>query len=189
MDGSLTALPPAAPPPVAATIYNEGGVGAIPPLGSGTYHYSTFSLGGSVTLDITGDVTIYVDGDFTIGGSASIDIQPGATLTIYQGPGDNDFNAGGTGFVNAAGLPTNLQIYSATSGDVTMGGTADFYGAVYAPDADVRLNGTSDTYGAVVGNTVTTVGTSNFHYDEALGLLGGGAPTYDLVAWQELSPP
>ena len=51
------------------------------------------------------------------------------------------------------------------------------------------MNGTSDTYGALIGNSVTTVGTSNFHYDEALGLLGGGAPTYDLVSWQEMPPP
>lgn len=186
-----TPLPPVeyAPPPGPATPYRESGSGAAPPLGTGTYHYSTFDLGGSVTLDVTGDVVLYVDGDFTMGGTAAINIQPGATLTIYQGPGDHDFSAGGTGFVNADGLPTNLQVYSAAAGDVSIGGTADFYGAVYAPEADVTLLGTADTYGAFVGNTVKTVGTSSFHYDEALGGIGGGAPTYALISWQELVAP
>lgn len=179
-----------APPPILATTFNETGKASTIAFPAGDYHFSTFSLGGGKVVSITGEVTIYVDGDFSIGGTAAIEIEPGAKLTIKQGPGGTvDVDVFGTGFVNKDQLPTSLLIESASSGQVSLRGTADFYGAIYAPDADILMNGTSDTFGALIGNSVTTVGTSDFHYDEALGLLGGGAPTYDLVSWQELPPP
>lgn len=189
---SPTPLPPVvyAPPAIPATVFSETGKAGTLNVGAGDYHFSTFTLGGGKIIKITGEVTLYVDGDFKIGGTAAIEIEPGAKLTIKQGPGGTvDVDVLGTGFVNKDQLPTSLLIESSSSGQVKLAGTADFYGAIYAPDAAIVMNGTSDTYGALIGNSVTTVGTADFHYDEALGLLGGGAPTYDLVSWQELPPP
>ncbi len=149
-----------------------------------TYRLPEISLGASSTGYIDGDVTLYVDGDFDISANAQLVILPGASLTITV---SGDIDVGGQGIVNTSTLPPNLLIYgTATTTSVTLRGTAEFYGAVYAPMADITLIGTSDNYGSFVGKTVTTTGTSVFHYDECLGNLTGGIGdgTFNIAFWR-----
>lgn len=186
---SPTPLPPVvySPPPIPPTDFQLSGKGTTA-IAAGDYHYSKFTLGGSRTLTISGDVTLYVDGDVSISGTSAIQLLPGATLTIEHGAGS--INISGTGLVNDDGRPPSLAINSAsTTGSINISGTSDFYGAVNAPQTEVKISGTSDAYGAVIGRSITMSGTADFHYDEALGALGGGAPTYDVLSWQELPPP
>ena len=99
-----------------------------------------------------------------------------------------NLNAGGGGIVNQ-GVPSNLLIYSSASGNnqVSIAGSNSFTGAVYAPLTDVALGGGAPFYGAVRGKTVSDVGTTDFHYDEALKKQPGGAILgYTQVSWREI---
>jgi len=52
---------------------------------------------------------------------------------------------------------------------VWVGGSADFYGVLYAPSADITRNGNSDFFGVCVGKSITATGSGGMHYDEAIG--------------------
>jgi hypothetical protein len=174
--------------PVSAGNFNKNNNTATMP--SGTYVFNNFSVGGSSDVTITGNVTLYVTGDFSIGGTGALTIAPGASLKIF---GAGDFDMGGTGIANQNGKASSLQVYlstdtAASTKDVDLGGTADFYGVVYAPKAMVKPHGTSATYGSLVGKAINVVGNSTFHFDENLLTLVPefGFYTWEQVSWREL---
>ena len=122
-------------------------------LASGTYHYSSISISGNGSLTTTGEVTIYVSGSISISG--------------------NGASAYGS-------LPKNLKIYVTGTSNVSVSGNGSTYAAIYAPRSAVSISGNGSVYGAVVGDTISMNGNASFHYDEALGRLGGtsaGDPT------------
>ena len=122
-------------------------------LASGTYNYSSLSISGNGSLTTTGEVTLYVSGSVSISGN-------------------------GTAALN--NLPKNLKIYVTGTSNVSISGNGNTYAAIYAPRSAVSISGNGTVFGAVVGDTITMNGNANFHYDEALGVLGGsssGDPT------------
>lgn len=126
--------------------------------------------GSGSTLTIRGHVTMVVDNDFTIagtGGSQGVVIEEGASLTLYVG---GDVSVSGNGIVNDPGTPRSLQIYGFgdSISEWSLGGTANLFAAVYAPNANIDLRGTSEFRGAVVGNQVELNGNTYFLYDEDL---------------------
>ncbi|MHC4066924.1 MAG: DUF7305 domain-containing protein, partial [Planctomycetota bacterium] len=117
-------------------------------LGAGTYFFDSMRFRAGATVTVTGPTTIYVAGNI---------------------------DAIGGGIVNATAKPANLTILCMGT-QVTLNGTSDFYGSVYAPNADMVLSGDSEYYGAVVGRYVDMRGNFQFHVDESLPLLDLFAP-------------
>lgn len=106
----------------------------------GEYLFDSIRMASGSTIRITGETAIYVEGEIAIHG---------------------------TGFVNVTEDPTMLTVYSA--GDrAVMAGSADFYGALIAPNADAEFQGTSDYYGMVIAGTLTIRGDFTMHIDETL---------------------
>lgn len=122
-------------------------------LSEGTYWFSSISISGSGTLQITGAVKIYVTGNIDIGGN---------------------------GFVTASNRPPNLLIYGTVDPNnsankttsVSIHGNGNFYGGVYAPDAAISVTGNAGVYGSLTGSSVSINGNGGLHYDEALANLG-----------------
>jgi hypothetical protein len=106
---------------------------------AGIYYFSSFTMTGNVGIRSLGPVTIYVEGSAGIGGCADSSNNP---------------------------HDTRLMVMGAES--VTVHGTADIWGVVYAPNSDVTINGTPGVYGAVIGKTLSLKGTADFHFDESL---------------------
>lgn len=153
----------------------------------GNYYYSSISLKANSALNITanGVVNVFIDGDFNLEGQAVTSIVSTARVSIYI---TGNMNAAGGGIVNQ-GVPPNLLIYSSATGNnqMSIAGSNDFRGAVYAPLTDVKLSGGADFFGAVRGKTVNDVGNTDFHYDEALkNMPGGSILGYTLVSWKEV---
>lgn len=143
-----------------------------------SYHYKSIALTGSETITITGSGTInlFVDEDISMAGSAAITVPAGVTLNIYS---KGEIDMSGQGVVNAGGDPSKVNIYnsyvdSGVVDHVKYTGSGAFYGTVYAPLANVRMSGSGGMYGSARGRLMTKTGTAAFHYDEALGRLGGG---------------
>ena len=91
----------------------------------------------------------------------------------------------GQGIVNATGLPTSLQIFSASTGTIKLAGQADFYGAIYAPGAYIQYTGQAEIYGAIVGDVIHTSGQGVIHYDEALARIDlPEMPIYEVKSWR-----
>lgn len=153
-------------------------------LSGGTYRLSELILDGSDVLTINGDVTLIVDGPLTILGKAQIVINgtpngtpsdsteaKGGSLKIYA---NSDIDIGGNGIVNLTSQPKNNLIFGTeTVSDIFIHGTAEFYGAIYAPNATVTGVGTADFYGAIVSKVIETTGTFGIHEDECLGTGSG----------------
>jgi Tfp pilus assembly protein PilX len=145
------------------------------------------SLNGGKTLTISGSgkVQIYLTGQLGIGGSSSIILapsSPGALSVEFYVGGAVDLN--GNGIVNPGSAP-NLAIYGlSTCSAVGINGTADFMGAIYAPQATFTLAGGARVDGAIVGNNINATGTLDFHYDEALSNFGN-VTYYSLTRWRE----
>ena len=93
-----------------------------------------------VDIYVTGDVSMKGGGSQTDG---SIVIVNGVYVTMYVG---GNMDVGGNGLVNNNGNAASLSIYGITppagvSRTFSLGGSATFYGTVYAPGADLVLNG------------------------------------------------
>jgi Tfp pilus assembly protein PilX len=128
---------------------------------SGTYHYSSLTVGGSGKLQPTGPVKIYVDG--------AVDI-------------------GGAGIATQNNIPANLQIYVTGNSSVKVHGSGALYGTIYAPLSRVYNTGNVRIAGAIISNTFELTGSSEFHYDEALSEAGadsGPSGKVNVTAWQE----
>ena len=136
------------------------GTGAPITLEAGTYIFNTLKMTGGGNLTINGKVTIYIT---------------------------NFLEISGGGVVNVTGIPSDCIIhahpYDFPAGSAhdkayvkTSGGSATAF-AVYAPAMHVETSGGGTFFGAIVANSIVFSGGSAFHYDEALGRLGGSGTT------------
>jgi hypothetical protein len=181
-----------------------GGTSANP----ARYTVSAISLSGQKTLTFdfgkTGGnpdpskkyVQIYVTGSVSTkgGGSqtdGSIVIVNGVNVTMYVG---GNMNTGGNGLVNNNNNAASLSIYGINPPDgisqtFSLGGSATFYGTVYAPGADLVLNGGGNGgqfVGSLAGNTASLKGNVQIRYDESLGKAAQKILTsYKIAAWFE----
>lgn len=131
-------------------------------LQAGTYRFSSISVSGNGRINALGAVTIYVDGAVSISGN---------------------------GFGTSSNKPPNMLVYLTGSGNVSMSGNANFYGAIYAPASNVTNTGNGELYGAVVAKTYQQSGNGRIHYDEALNQVGGSDDTsLELLSWAENNP-
>jgi hypothetical protein len=146
-------------------------------LNAGTYHYTSLTLKSKDVLTLKGAVTIYVDGAIDLSGSSSIVVASGAKVVVNHGA--KTLSIGGGGIVNNTQSPAALEIYSATTGAVTISGTSAFYGVVDAPYASFTKNGTADYYGSILAGSAKVSGTGGVHYDVSLAT--GGATTFQVV--------
>ena len=77
---------------------------------------------------------------------------------------------------------------SGSTQTITITGTSDYIGTIYAPNAAVNLQGNGTTNGAIIGSTTTVSGSGVFHYDTKLGELQTTLDvSYRVTAWAELS--
>lgn len=119
-------------------------------LSAGTYYFTSFTMSGNSTLNISGLVVIYCSGAINqVGGSIS----------------------------NTGHKPRDLQFYS-SGATVALKGSSAFYGFVYAPNADITRNGgTEECYGALIGKTLSLGGSVGVHFDQSLSnLISVGCP-------------
>ncbi len=150
-----------------------------------TYVADSINIAGTGSeLRIQGDVTLVVDNDFNIGGNGRVVIEENSSLTLFVG---GELSVLGNGIANQPGFPGNLHVYGFGSGtsEWDLGGTADLFAAVYAPNANINLRGTSEYRGAVVGNNVFLNGDLDFWYDEDLEELLTD-DRYAMSRWREL---
>jgi hypothetical protein len=121
----------------ATGVLNQGGGHAMS-LSPGTYCFSSVTLSGGSTMNITGATIIYMTGPW---------------------------NTSGQSVTNSTGDPANLLIkssYNCTGSTcfVLSGGSAA-YMQVYAPQADIVLSGSSPFYGSFVGRSFDISGGSS----------------------------
>lgn len=128
--------------PTTGASYSGGGGGTTTWPG-GTYVVSSFSLGGSRTLEFSGPATIYVTGGFSAGGSSK--------LLAYQNK------------------PDNLKIKMTSSSGFDVSGSADVYGVLEAPQSDVTVSGSGMFAGSVIAKKITLSGSGDLYYDKQLG--------------------
>ena len=153
-------------------------------LTSGSYTMPSFSSGDRTEpLIVRGDCTLWVTGNFTVGGignnSGYVYIESQARLKLYVG---GAANISGGGIVNGAGTPANFAYFGLPTNKILRySGTADFVGAINAPQADFVIGGGASVYGAIICNSFTAGGGSGVHYDQGLG--GGG--TLLVTSWKE----
>lgn len=142
-------------------------------LSAGTYFFRDFSLIGAAKLEITGDVKIYITGNLNLGGGGVINSGGSSSaLSIIAHP-----------YALPAARPP-------ISSSISISGGSSFIGTVYGPEVNLSLSGSVEYFGAVVGKGIETVGAVNFHYDEALGDLGGRRKVLlERLYWRDLAPP
>ena len=121
-------------------VLNAGETYTMP---AGTFYFRDFKMMGGATLNITGETKIYVTRDLFRGGLAVVN--------------------------NNTQSAQNLQFYM-TGGTANITSDNPFYGVIYAPNTDVTIAGSADFFGAVVGKTLKVTGTGQAHYDESLHL-------------------
>jgi hypothetical protein len=141
-------------------------------------------------------VDIYVTGDVSTKGAGSqtdgsIVIVNGVYVTMYVG---GSMNMGGNGLVNNNSNAASLSIYGLTppagvSQTFSLGGSATFFGTVYAPGADLVLNGGGNGgqfVGSLAGKTASLKGNVQIRYDESLGQAAQKILTsFKTAAWFE----
>jgi hypothetical protein len=143
-----------------------------------------------VDIYVTGDVSTKGGGSQTDG---SIVIVNGVNVKMYVG---GNMNLAGNGLVNNNSNAASLSIYGLTppagvSRSFSLGGSATFYGTVYAPAFDLVLNGGGNGgqfVGSLAGKTATLIGNVQIRYDESLGTSAQKKLTsFKIAAWFEES--
>ncbi len=166
------------------------------PGANGRYLYTTTDVGlngnnlitvlGPVDLIVTGDVSVTGNGSITVGGAGSTN----PSFNLYC-PGT--ISLGGSGMVNSTLTPSKVTIWgtapsSGAAQTITISGSSNYVGTIYAVNGNVTLSGSGSTNGAVIAKTATVSGSGVFHYDTQLA----GAQTsldtsYRVSAWSELT--
>jgi hypothetical protein len=119
--------------------------GSSDPANPVIYYIRNFTIQGTATLNLGQNIIMYVTGNIDIAGNCG---SPGSD------PADFRINVAGSGTVTLSGNGTEVK---------------STYASIYAPEATVQLKGNDNLFGAVVGKTLEVIGTSEVHYDEALG--------------------
>lgn len=167
----------------------------------GVYYYDATSIslsGAGNVLTIAENVVLRVTGNVSTTGNGGIRIGSSGSLALYT-PGSvnlsgngvlngTDTNGSGTISGSELGQPAKFQLWgtSTTAQSISISGTSEFSGVVYAPQGNVSINGNGAVSGSIVANTIALSGTTQFHYDEALGNFGGANP-YRVSRWAELT--
>ena len=170
-------------------LWTKTGSGPAPPIPAGNWKLKRIKLTGSSSLTIGTagmETNIYLasyTGDSMIH-TGSSQITCLGKVTFYV---DGKVQSSGHGIWNEGNTPPNCLIYgTSTCTHVELTGDSAFYGAIYAPEAKVHVKGSNESYGAFIGKSIEAKGDVGFHYDEALGAVGGGTPSgYTVVHWQE----
>jgi hypothetical protein len=141
-------------------------------------------------------VEMYVTGNVSTKGSGtqgdgSIVIVNGVHVTMYVG-GNVDLS--GNGLVNNNSAAASFSLYginptAPATQQFKLGGSATFYGTVYAPGADLFLGGGGNGgqfVGSLAGKTASLVGNVQIRYDESLGeQVQKILTSYKIAAWFE----
>jgi len=106
----------------------------------GTYYFSTLTLSGSSSLEITGRTIIYVTGN--------VDTRGGSLTNTTQ-------------------IPSNLQLYGMGPSVVLLAGT-QMHAVIYAPTADISCSSGMDFFGMMVGASLTLSGGCGLHADTSV---------------------
>ena len=179
--------------PVAAALSHSSNVGSsIPttlprggdlPAADGRYYYFC----NNTTI---GNVTISAGKNVTITGTAT-DMSTGlvmnskSTCYIFM---DGPITLTKGVNINTADWAGALQITTSTASNCTVGSKSQLLAVLYAPNAAViGTGGAKNTMiiGKVVGKTVSTSGSLDIHYDEALGLINAST-SWSLTSWYDL---
>jgi hypothetical protein len=116
-------------------------------LAPGTYIFDDIEMHSNSSLTLTGPTTIYLDDDF--------EMESNAVINTTQNPADLTIIANGD--------PDGSYI--------KLSGSADFYGAILAPNSIIKLSGNGDFYGNIIGAAIEFKGSFSFHVDESLELV------------------
>jgi len=116
---------------------------------AGDYYCTSLTVSNSATFNCLGVVRVFCSGPVNI---------TGGYIGTYQN------------------RPKNFQILMTNSSAVNLGGQANFYGQIYAPQSTVTQSGTADIYGSVIANNLVFSGTwqGGMHFDESLSGTAGG---------------
>jgi hypothetical protein len=190
VQGSTTPAPQVfAFPPIEYPAMAPGGAYSVPVGGSqaipsGTYSFTSLSIGKDAVLSIKGPATIEV-ANFVGGKSAD--------LVIDATDGPVTFFVSGT-YTHTAGFEANAVSGSPMALAFFYGGTAPVVfpnltkvrGAYYAPDADILFSNDNEAWGSFAANKITMSSTMKFHYDEDLAeywdVEGNGSGTVEVYA-------
>lgn len=126
-----------------------------------------------VEADPNSDFYLFIDGPFQMSGSAKLILQEGVHLTIFHTGGANhtdNFTVTGSGSINLGRDNGQTEIYSNTTGKITVSGSGDLAAAIYAPRAAVEISGSGDFYGASHSKTFEITGSGDAHFDRYLGV-------------------
>ena len=140
-------------------------------------------------------VQMYVTGNVSTKGSGtqgdgSIVIVNGVNVTMYVG-GNVDLS--GNGLVNNNSAAASFSLYginptAPATQEFKLGGSATFYGTVYAPGAALVLGGGGNGgqfVGSLAGKTASLVGNVQIRYDESLGNSQKILTSFKIAAWFE----
>lgn len=133
-------------------------------LPAGTYYFTSLTMSGQSTINVTGAVTVYIDG--ASGGAV-------------------DVNITGQGIINETGQPGNFIIYY-TGSTIRLVGQASFSGAIYAPSAAVTMTGQADIYGSIVCGSTVDSGQAAIHYDKSLVNVMPYFVVNKVTSWQDV---
>ena len=149
-------------------------------------NYELANLNGSIY--VSANVTLYVTTTLVI--TSMTIVGPDGKLALYskapsvQLAGNDALNSAGTAYsFSFWGLPEVTA--------VSFSGNSSFTGTIYAPNADFTLNGGGnnviDFIGASITKTAKLNGHFNFHYDEALRVMGAFRG-FIVSSWLEVPP-
>ena len=159
--------------PITKALSVSGG-GTLTLTGS-TYFFSSITVSGNSTLKVTGPVKIYITQMGSLSGGVVVNTTGKAeNLQFYQYP---------------YALPVGLPLLKKGQNTMSIAGGADAAYMIYAPYTPVTVSGGASVFGAIIGNTVTSSGGAQFHYDEALSEIANGPPKLRRVYWRDVMQP
>jgi len=152
---------------------------------NGDYYASGTFSGKTI---VTGKARLVLANGLNMSGNDQFIIAPGGSLEIYAA--GNSITIGGNGVLNPSGFAGNFIVYCTPSvTDFTLNGNGEFTGVLIAPYADIKMNGggnaAEDFIGCLMVNSVRMNGHFKFHYDEALGRMGGNG-RFLITSWNEI---
>ena len=130
-------------------------------------------------------ITIWVTGQFQMSGGSngSITQDPNVHVTWIV---DGNITATGGSATSQNGTAPYTTFIGAGTGDVSIGGNSNFIAALNAPGYNITIGGTGSLIGSVTGNSLTMIGNSSLHYDEALSASANSTiGTYVVASWFE----
>lgn len=142
-----------APPTLPTSYYNAGAVNlssGVYNVAAGDYYCTSVTISNSATFNCLGVVRLYCSGPVNV---------TGGYIGTYQN------------------RPKNFQLFMTNSSSVVMGGQANFYGQIYAPQSTFTQSGTAEIFGSVIANNLVFTGTweGGMHFDESISGTAGGA--------------